>query len=69
MTSEIIVHMRHVRAANLCARGCREWFKRYEMSWTDFLTSGCPASILVATGDPLARRAVEIAREEANGRR
>lgn len=64
-----MVQMRHVRAAKLCARGSREWFRRHGLMWSVFLAQGYPASTLVATGDPLALRAVEAAQEEANGRR
>lgn len=57
--------MRHVRAARLCTRGARAWFKHYEFDYNDFLTNGIAADKLEATGDPLALRAVAAAKEEA----
>lgn len=64
MTS-VLVQFRHVRAANLCARGTRAWFIQHGLSWSEFLATGIPASVFEATGDPLALRAVAAAREEA----
>jgi hypothetical protein len=57
--------MRHVRAARLCTRGARAWFKLYKFDYNDFLANGIPAGVLEATGDPLALRAVAAAMEEA----
>ena len=69
--ADVIVHMRHVRAANLCSRGGRAWFHHHGLSWTDFLRDGIPAATLRATGDALAARAVSAAEKEAqeHGRR
>lgn len=65
----VIVHPRHVRAAALCTRGARAWFKDNGMDWSRFVSEGLPAETLEATGDPLAARAVAKARQEAeNGR-
>lgn len=60
------VTMSHVRAAKLCSRGTREWFKSNNLSFDEFLTGGLPAKTLLATGDELAARVVEQARKEAN---
>jgi hypothetical protein len=69
VTSALRVYIRHVRAASLCARGTRAWFIRHNLSWVDFLLDGCDADVLIATGDPLALRAVDAARKEVeNGR-
>lgn len=68
VTSELRVYMRHIRAARLCSGGARDWFKRYDLDWTDFLANGVPADVLSATGDPLALRAVEQAKAEHDGR-
>lgn len=66
VTSDLIVTMRHVRSAKLCARGTRAWFKRYGLDHGDFLANGIPAEKLIAVGDPLGLRAVEEARKEAD---
>jgi hypothetical protein len=65
VTSEVMVHMRHVRAAKLCARGSRAWVLHNGFDWNEFLTSGLPASALLATGDPIVARAVAEAQKEA----
>jgi hypothetical protein len=59
--------MRHLRAARICARGARRWFKQHEIDWQGFLDNGVPAELLSATGDPFALRAVEQAKAEHNG--
>lgn len=67
---EIRVYMRHVRSAQLCARGSREFFRKHGLDWNDFLTNGIPVSKLEEIGDPIALRAAhEAIEEEANGRR
>lgn len=45
-----------------CARGGRAWFKRYGLSWADFLHNGIEADQLLATGDGMALAIVEHAR-------
>jgi len=58
------VYIRHIRAANLCASGARDWFRHYGFDWSDFLTNGKPAEELDATGDAMALKVTAIAREE-----
>ena len=60
----VTVHMRHVRAANLCSRGARTWFLRHGFSWTNFLMVGYPSDVLEATKDPFAEKVVAEARKE-----
>ncbi len=62
----VIVKMKHLRAANLCARGGRRWCAEHGISWVDFLQNGIPADVLKATGDSLAARAVLEAEKEAS---
>lgn len=65
-----IVHMRHVREADLCAKGVRRWCLEQGINWPDFITNGTPADELEATGDPVAQRVAAIARKESeNGRK
>jgi len=69
MTSGLTAHIRHVRAANLCAHGARTWLARYGVNWTKFLDEGVSADFLRDTGDPLALRVVkEVERENIDGR-
>lgn len=65
MTSaDPIVRTKHVRQAKLCLRGAREWAAHNDISYSEFVTNGLPASVLEATGDPFAMRAAQIARED-----
>lgn len=65
MADDPQVYVRHVRAAKICTGGSREWAASYDLSWSDFVKNGLPASVLEATGDPFALRAAAAAREEA----
>lgn len=57
--------MHHIRNANLCAGGSREWFKKYGIDWSGFLSEGVPVEVIEATGDELGFRVAAIARQEA----
>jgi len=56
--------MRHIRKAQLCSDGVRTWWSRQGFDWSDFLDNGISADKLLETGDPMAMRVVEIARNE-----
>ena len=58
------VYMRHIRAALLCSRGTRGFFRRHGLDWGRFLAEGIPAEKLSATGDAMALRVVAIAEYE-----
>ena len=60
----VIVHMRHIRTARLCAGGARQLFNSRGYSWNDFLAHGMSADELEATEDALAIRVSAIARKE-----
>lgn len=61
MSADVLVTIAHVRAAGLCVHGTRTWFARQGLDFRDFLARGLPASVLLATGDAMAARAVEVA--------
>lgn len=61
--SDTIVTVNDVRAARLCTAGGRAWFARHGLDWMAFLRDGLPASVILATGDAMAERAVEAARK------
>lgn len=65
MSTDVLVTIAHVRAANLCVHGTRTWFARQGLDFRAFLARGLPASILLATGDAMAARVVEVARRVA----
>lgn len=58
------VTMAHVRAANLCSRGLRDWLKRYQLDQATFLRGEYRASDIEATGDALGTRVAALARAE-----
>ena len=62
---QIIVRMKHVRAADLCSRGTRAWFDRHSLDFNHFLDKGYPVEIIEQTNDELGLRVAAIARKEA----
>lgn len=65
MSSEepLIITMRDVRAAFMCSRGARMFLATHGFDLGAFLKDGLPADALEATGDALALKVVEVARE------
>nr|WP_207185993.1 hypothetical protein [Rubrivivax gelatinosus] len=63
----MVVHFRHAKSAGLeyCSRGMRLFFARHGLSYGAFLREGIPAEQLLATGDAMARRVVDVAAAEA----
>lgn len=61
----MIARVQHIRAANLCTRGARVWFRNRGWSWTDFLRDGLPVERLRETGDALAMRVADAAEKDA----
>lgn len=58
----MIIRMRDIRAAKMCSRGARAWFARHGLDWSEFITNGIDAELVLATGDAMAIRVVEVAR-------
>lgn len=63
--SAVIVTIKHLREAGLCARGGREWAARYGLDWDQMRHHGIPAAELEATGDALAMKVAAVARAGA----
>lgn len=61
----VIVTMRHVRQARLCARGARAFFQRHGLDYSRFVSCGLPAEQIRATGDAQALLVADIAEREA----
>lgn len=57
--------MIHIRKAQMCSSGAREFFKKHNLDWQKFLNEGLDSEIMEATGDPMALSVVEVAK---NGR-
>lgn len=60
--SSVLVHMRDIRAAKMCSKGARDFFKRHNLDWNDFIKNGIEAEKLEATGDRMAIQVAEVAR-------
>ena len=55
-----MITMRDVRAAKMCSRGGRKFAERHGLDWQRFLKEGIPEEELLATGDAMAIRLVEV---------
>jgi hypothetical protein len=58
----MIITMRDVRAAKMCAKGARDFFLRHNLDWSKFVKHGIDAEQIIATGDAMALKVVEVAR-------
>lgn len=63
VTSGVLVKMRHIRAANLCASGTKAWFDHHEIDMRR-LRDGVPVEEIEATGDKMAFDVAGIARAD-----
>lgn len=68
MKTNVIVTIDDVRAVGLCVNGTRVWFARHDLDFRAFLRDGCDADTLLATGDAMAQRVVEHARDQSSQR-
>jgi hypothetical protein len=64
VASEVRVYPRHIRAAKICMGGSRNFFRKHDLDWSDFVTNGIPVSTLERIGDPIALRAAREAESE-----
>lgn len=62
MIDEPRVYMRHIRQAGMCAHGIRAFANRHGIDFKEFVENGLPVSVLEATGDAMALKVVEIAK-------
>ena len=63
----MIVTYADVRACQFCSKGAREWFKRFDFDYLDFVKKGIDSKVLLRTGDPFAQRAIEQAKKRIGG--
>ena len=57
----MIIRMEHVRQAKMCSKGARSFFRKHNLDWQRFITTGLDEEEILATGDAMARRVVEVA--------
>ncbi|QFS86632.1 MULTISPECIES: hypothetical protein [unclassified Marinobacter] len=60
----MIVTHRDLRALKYCNNGSREFFRRHGLDWSEFVKVGLPEEEFLSTGDAMAIRLVEFAREQ-----
>lgn len=57
----MIITVNDLSAVDYCRKGGREFFKKHDLDWSDFLKNGLEHDVFVATGDAMAIRMVEEA--------
>ncbi|MEG1971204.1 MAG: hypothetical protein RR101_13925 [Burkholderiaceae bacterium] len=74
LSNDLVVTVTHLHSApnyngsaGFCSRGARAWADAHGLSWADFVRNGIAASVLTATGDAMALRLVEHARQQTAG--
>jgi len=60
----MIIYMSDIRAAKMCSKGARDFFKHHNMDWNTFIKDGLPSEQFEKTGDAMALQVVEVARGE-----
>ena len=55
------ITMRDIRRAKMCSIGARAFFIRHGLDWSAFLKNGIDSDTVLATGDAMAIRVVEVA--------
>lgn len=63
-----IIRIEDLREKNICTFGAYAWFKYHKLDWHDFVHNGISSDVLLKIGDPMAVRAVELARVKYNTR-
>lgn len=58
-----LITMQHIRKAKMCSNGTREFFKRHNFDWDDFLKNGIDVEKFRATGDAMALAVVKVAED------
>lgn len=64
---DVTVTVAHLREAQMCIRGAKQWARYMGLDFDAFVRHGIPASQLEATGDAFALQVAKIARDEAKG--
>lgn len=67
MTGTDVVTIADVRARRWCVSGAREFCRRYQLDWQQFVRDGLPCEVMLATGDGMAAQLVEDVRSRGNG--
>jgi hypothetical protein len=60
--SDLPIRSRELVQCGMCTKGQKQWFSEHGLDFTDFLKNGVAVEVLLATGDGLATKAVEMVR-------
>lgn len=60
----ILLRIHHIHKAGYCSRGAREWCKRHNVNYTDFILNGIAVERIEAVGDAFCIEVCKIARDE-----
>lgn len=58
----MIIRMIHVRQANYCSKGARQFFQKHDIDWTSFVKHGIDESELAHIDDAMLAKVIEVAR-------
>lgn len=67
MSEDFRIHVRHMRAARICARGSRAWCAANGVSWSEFVHNGLPVDRMREINDPIVNRIIAEAEKERDG--
>lgn len=57
----MIIYMKDIRNAKMCAKGSRAFFNNHNLDFQDFLKNGIDSKLLLATNDTMALQVIEVA--------
>lgn len=60
----ILLRIHHIHQGGYCSRGAREWAKRHNINYTQFVLNGIDVNIIEKVGDAFAIHVCQIARDE-----
>jgi hypothetical protein len=60
MTGDGKIRMAHIRGAQMCSSGVRDWAKLHNIDFNDFLKNGIDVEVVRNTGDALALQVVKV---------
>ncbi len=66
MTHDVVT-IADVRARRWCVSGAREFCRAHQLDWQQFVREGLPCSVMLATGNDMARQLVEDVRKRSAG--
>lgn len=62
--TSVHVRFQHLRLVRYCPDGTQAWWLKHGLDWRDFVRNGIDGQVLLDTGDPMARKLVEAARDD-----